>query len=187
MRESESPILIPIVILALLSIIFGVYNKLPLRIFIEPIFKGHIPAGEHLDFSRHALSVLNPVAAISILCLLVALAIHFYGWNRGGKKAYLASEPIHKAPVLKNLYDWSEARVFDLYEQGIKFLKALSQVLFYGIDRTVDLFYEKLVVFVGETFTGALRLAHNGHYANYLAWCIAGLIAITAVLSLLLK
>jgi len=185
-KESESPIFIPMIVLALLSILFGVYNKLPLKLFFEPILEGHIH-GEHIDFSKHALDVFNPIATVSIVCLLIALGIHLYGWNKAQKKAYLASEPIHTMPILKPLYTWSEARIFDLYEQGIKFLRGLSRVLFVVIDRTVDYFYEKTVIITGETFTNILKAAHNGHYANYLAWCIAGLVAIVWAISSLLK
>ena len=186
-KESESPMLIPLIILALVCIIFGLYNKLPLKLFIEPILQGHVAPGEHLDFTHHALDLFNPIALVSMLCLGIALVIHFYGWNRAGKKAYLASEIIHNLPILKNLYTWSEARVFDLYEQGIKLLRGLAQVLYHGIDRTIDFFYETIVIIIGENLTGVLRLAHNGHYANYLAWCIAGLVAIVWLLSALLK
>jgi formate hydrogenlyase subunit 3/multisubunit Na+/H+ antiporter MnhD subunit len=189
-KESESPIFIPIIILALLCIIFGVYNKLPLKLFIEPILEGHGEPGTasgSLNFSAHALSLFNPVAGISILCLLIALAIHFYGWNRAGKQAHLASELIHKLPGLKSLYDWSEARIFDIYEQGIKFLRGLARILYVWIDRPIDYFYEKIVTVTGRTFTGILSAAHNGNYANYLAWCIAGLVALVWAISGLLK
>jgi NADH-quinone oxidoreductase subunit L len=186
-KESESPIFIPIIILALLCIIFGVYNKLPLKLFIEPILDGHVEPGQPLNFSAHALSLFNPVAGISILCLLIALAIHFYGWNRAGKQAHLASELIHKLPGLKSLYDWSEARIFDIYEQGIKFLRGLARILYVWIDRPIDYFYEKIVTVTGRTFTGILSAAHNGNYANYLAWCIAGLVALVWAISGLLK
>ncbi len=186
-KESESPFLIPILILAALSILFGVYNALPLKLFIEPILEGHVGAGEHIEFSTHALSLASPIALISMGCLMLALALHFYGWNRGGKKAYLASEPIHKLPVLKTLYDWSEARVFDIYEQGVKFLRLLAKGLYYSLDRTFDFFLEKIVTFIGLIFTRLLQYAHNGHYANYLAWCIAGLVAIAWAISALLR
>jgi NADH-quinone oxidoreductase subunit L len=185
-KESESPVWIPILILAALCVVFGVFNFIPFKYFITPILEGRV-TGEHLDFSAHALNVFSPVAGISIFCLLLALVFHFYGWNKAGKKAYLASEPIHKLPVMKTLYDWSEARVFDLYEHGIRFLKALSNVLFVGVDRTIDFFYEKIITFVGRSLTRALQWAHNGHYANYLAWCLAGLIAAVGLISLLLK
>jgi NADH-quinone oxidoreductase subunit L len=186
-KESPAPLVIPILILALLCITFGVYNKLPLTRFIQPILAGHAEAGGHLDFTAHALSLMNPVAGISILCLLIALGLHLYGWNRGGKKAHLASEPIHSLPVLHTLYDMSEARVFDLYEQGVKFLKGLSLALFRFVDRPVDFFLEKVVTGAGVRLTGLFQKAHNGQYANYLAWCLAGLLAIVAIVSLAVK
>jgi formate hydrogenlyase subunit 3/multisubunit Na+/H+ antiporter MnhD subunit len=187
LKESPAAIFIPILILAFLCITFGVFNKLPLVNFIQPILSGHVEAGESVDFTPHALSIFNPVAGISILCLLLALALHFYGWKLGGRNAYLASEPVHKAPGLKQIYDLAEARVFDLYEQGIIFLRNFSLVLFKGVDRPIDAFYEKVVTGVGKAFTGVLRKAHTGHYANYLAWCLGGLAVIAALISILTK
>ncbi len=186
-KESPAPIVIPIVILALLCITFGVYNKLPLEAFIQPILSGHVAPGEHVEFTSHALAVANPVAGISILCLILAFGLHVYGWKRGDKKAYLASEPVHKFPGLKQTYDLAEARVFDLYEQGVKFLNGLSMVLFKAIDRPIDFFYEKIVTAVGTRFTGILSKAHNGQYANYLAWSVGGLIVVAGIILSLLK
>jgi NADH-quinone oxidoreductase subunit L len=181
-RESQSPVVIPILILAALCILFGVYNKLPLQAFITPILDGRVEPGEHLDFASHALSVFNPVALISIGCLVLALLLHLYGWRRGGKKAYLASEPVHSFPGLKQIYALAEARVFDIYEQGVKFLKALSLVLFKGLDRPIDAVLDKGVTAVGRWFTRLLQGAHNGHYANYLAWCLGGLLVLAGVI-----
>lgn len=186
-KESQAPVVIPILVLALLCITFGVFNKLPLVTFIQPILAGHVEAGGSLDFTAHALSVFNPVAGISILCLLLALALHLYGWKRGEKKAHLASEPVHKFPGIKQIYGLAEARVFDLYEQGIIFLRHFSMVLFKGIDRPIDFFHEKVVTSVGNAFTGVLRKAHTSHYANYLAWCLGGLLVIAALINVLIK
>ena len=116
-----------------------------------------------------------------------AFLLHAYGFRKSGRKPYLASEPVHNLPVLHKIYDLSEARVFDLYEQGVKFLKGLSMVLFKGIDRPIDFVFEKAVTVAGAKFTGILKKAHNGHYANYLAWCLAGLIIIAGVISMLVK
>jgi len=185
-KENAAPVWIPIIVLALLSIVFGIFNFIPFKYFIEPILGGRAHA-EHLNFSAHALNIFTPIAGISIFCLLLALALHFYGWSKAGKKAYLASEPIHKLPVMKNLYDWSEARFFDLYEHGVRFLKALSNVLYKGVDRTIDFFFEKVITFIGNSVTHGLQWAHNGHYANYLAWCLAGLIGAIGLITLLLK
>ncbi len=186
-KESEGPIFIPILVLALLCILFGVYNRLPLRHFIQPIFEGRSSTAESLDFSKHALDLFNPVAAISVLCLLIALGIHLLGWNKAHKKAYLASEIIHRLPVLRSLYQWSEARVFDLYEQGIILLKGISQILFIGVDRPLDFFYEKIVTVTGKALATPFKKAHNGHYANYLAWCISGLVVIVWAINRLMR
>jgi formate hydrogenlyase subunit 3/multisubunit Na+/H+ antiporter MnhD subunit len=177
-RESRMPIFSPILALAALCILFGVYNALPLKLFIQPILAGHVGAGESIDFTAHALALFNPIALISMGCLLIALALHVYGFKRGGNKAYLASETIHRLPVLHTIYDWAEARVFDFYEQGIKFLQALSRFLFRFIDRPIDAFYEKVVVGVGRALTAVLQAAHNGYYATYLGWAIGGLVLI---------
>jgi hypothetical protein len=146
-----------------------------------------VEPGEHLDFSSHALALFNPIAMISVGCLVVALLLHLYGWKRSGGKAYLASEPVHKFPVLKQIYDLAEKRIFDIYEQGIRFLKWLSGVLFKVIDRPIDTVYEKGVTAVGRAFTGLLQAAHTGNYANYLAWSIGGLLAVAWIIGLLLR
>lgn len=186
-KESQPAIVLPILVLAGLCILFGVYNKLPLTLFIQPILAGRFEGGESLDFTRHALAVFNPVALISIGCLVLAFLLHRYGFLKSGRKAYLASEPVHNLPLMHQAYDLAERRVFDPYEQGVKVLQGLSAALYKGIDRPIDFFFEKIVTVTGEKFTGILRKAHNGHYANYLAWCLAGLIIVAGVVSLLAK
>ena len=186
-KENKSPIYVPILVLAAICVVFGIFNWIPLKFFLEPILSGHLPAGETLNFSGHALALFNPIAMISMGCLLLALGLHIYGFKRGGNKAYLVSEPIHHLPVLNTIYDWAEARVFDLYEQGIKFLQALSSFLFKFVDRPIDFFYEKIVVSVGRACTGILKAAHNGYYANYLAWTIGGLVLIVWAIGALLR
>ena len=186
-RESPAPIVIPILTLAGLCILFGVYNKLPLTLFIQPILAGRAEGGEPASFTAHALAVFNPVALISIGCLVLAFLLHRYGWLKGGRKAYLASEPVHNLPGMHQAYDLAEKRVFDPYEQGMKVLKGLSWVLFKAVDRPIDFVFEKVVTVTGEKFTGILKKAHNGHYANYLAWCLAGLIILAGVVSLLAR
>lgn len=184
-KESPLGIVFPILVLAGLCILFGVYNKLPLLLFIQPILEGHVEAGAHLDFTSHALSVFTPVALISIGCLVLAFLLHRYGFLKGGRKAFLASEPIHRLPGMHQAYDLAERRVFDPYEQGVKVLQGLSLVLFKAVDRPIDFFFEKIVTVTGAKLTGILKKAHNGHYANYLAWCLAGLIILAGLISLL--
>jgi formate hydrogenlyase subunit 3/multisubunit Na+/H+ antiporter MnhD subunit len=184
-RESQPAIVLPILVLAGLCILFGVYNKLPLTLFIQPILAGHAEAGAHLDFTSHALSLFNVVALISVACLVLAFLIHRAGFRKMGRKAYMASAVIHDLPGFHQAYDLAERRVFDPYEQGVKVLQGLSMVLYKAVDRPIDFVFEKIVTVTGEKFTGILKKAHNGHYANYLAWCLAGLIILAGVISLL--
>ncbi len=186
-KESPAAIVLPILILALLCITFGVFNRLPLTQFIQPILQGHAEGGAPVEFTAHALDLFNPVAGISLACLLLAFGLHAYGWKKGGRKPYLASEPVHKAPVLRTIYDWAEKRVFDLYEQGVVALRGLSWLLFKGVDRPIDFVYEKAVTSVGNAMSGVLSKAHTGRYSTYLAWCLGGLLAVAAIIAALVR
>jgi NADH-quinone oxidoreductase subunit L len=181
-KESESPIFLPILVLAGICVLFGIGNALPLNAFIQPFLAGHLPAGEQLDLTTHALDLFSPVALVSLGMLGIGLLFHLTGWYRAGKKAYLASEIMHNLPVLKTLYHWSEERVFDLYEQGIKFLAAGSKFVFVVIDRPIDYFYENILVGIGQRIIRAFRFLHNGYFPNYLTWCLAGLAIILILL-----
>ncbi|HPW17297.1 MAG TPA: proton-conducting transporter membrane subunit [Candidatus Aminicenantes bacterium] len=186
-KESPAAIVLPILVLAALCVLFGVYNKLPLDRLITPVVAPHAEAGAHLDFTGHALDLFNVVALISVGCLVLAFLIHRHGFLKGGRKAYLASEPFHGLPGIRQAYDLAEKRVFDPYEQGVKALQGLSLALYKAVDRPIDFVFEKAVTAAGEKFTGILKKAHNGHYANYLAWCLAGLVILAGAIGLLAK
>jgi len=53
--------------------------------------------------------------------------------------------------------------------------------------RPVDYLYEKVITATGRTFTGLLQRAHNGQYANYLAWTVGGLGVVVWIILQLLK
>jgi formate hydrogenlyase subunit 3/multisubunit Na+/H+ antiporter MnhD subunit len=180
-KESEAGILLPILVLAGFCILFGLVNAIPLNSFLQPVLEGHLPAGEHLDLTGHALDLFTPVALVSLAVLAAGFVFHYIGWRRAQKQAHLASELIHRAPVMATLYRWSEERRFDLYENGIRFLRTLSNAVFRVIDRPIDAVYEKGIVGAGEYVVRLLRSAHNGLYPNYLAWCLAGFAAVLAL------
>jgi formate hydrogenlyase subunit 3/multisubunit Na+/H+ antiporter MnhD subunit len=173
-KESEASLLLPILALAFFCILFGVANALPLNAFIQPVLAGHLPAGEHLDLTSHALDLFTPVALISLAMLAIGFGLHYLGWRKAQKQAHLASEIIHRAPLLHTLYRWSEERRLDLYEQGVRLLRVFSNAVFRAVDRPIDAVYEKIVVGTGRQIVRILRAAHNGFYPNYLAWCLAG-------------
>jgi hypothetical protein len=82
---------------------------------------------------------------------------------------------IHDAPVLRTLYDWSEKRYFDIYEQGVRFITLLARIVFRGVERTADWVIEsfaRVFVAVGQ----GLRKAHTGLLAMYVSWLVFGLV-----------
>jgi NADH-quinone oxidoreductase subunit L len=191
-QETKSPVFIPMVVLAFLSILFGVFYKLPMKLFIQPVIAGYSGGTpeqwEVFNHSmEHSLNVFTPVAMISILMLVIGLLIHYFGWKRAGMKASQASEMVHNLPVIHKIYDLAENRVFDFYEQGVKILKWFAAVLYYGIDRIIDFVYEKVITVTGKIFSRILSFMHNGSYANYVAWCVIGLLIIIETINYLLK
>ena len=129
---------------------------------------------------RHALAVFNPIAGISIACLLLAFLPPRLRLEEGRQEGLpglraRSTRPRSSRPI----YDWAEKRVFDLYEQGVIFLRGLSLVLFKGIDRPIDFVYEKAVTSVGERLhrpaaarptTGATPTIWPGAWAGSWSW-----------------
>jgi hypothetical protein len=136
-----------------------------------------------MHFWRHAYD-FNWIVGVSMGCLLIAFILHIYGFAKSGGKAYLASEPVHNLPVAHKLYDWAEADVFDIYNWFFtKMIRGSAAAIYVLIDRGIDAIYEKLLIFVGQLGIGRLKEAHNGIYANYLAWVIGGFVIVAWVLT----
>ncbi|OGS20117.1 MAG: hypothetical protein A2252_11240 [Elusimicrobia bacterium RIFOXYA2_FULL_39_19] len=185
-KENSWPVLVPMIILSAFCILFGVYSILPLKLFILPALSGHPEVLAELTFT-HNLSLLNPIALISMGCLVIAFGLHYLGVKKGQGKAYLASEPVHNLPIIKTIYNLAENRVFDFYEQGVKLIKLLSKVIYYTVDRPIDFVYERVVTVTGRIVIFILRVLHNGRFANYLSWSLAGLMALGYVMGTLIK
>jgi NADH-quinone oxidoreductase subunit L len=181
-HEAPWTMTVPMLIIAAGCILFGVYNRLPLKLFIQPLIANFhpletlnsgTPVPLPIDLVHHAWQV-TPVTIMAMGFLLLAVAIFIIGIRRT-KQAVTAVDFIHDAPVLRNVYDWSEKRYFDIYEQGVRFLRWLSGLVFRYIERTSDWIVEgvpRLAVALGER----LRKAHTGLLAMYLSWIIAGLL-----------
>ncbi|MRR51434.1 MAG: NADH-quinone oxidoreductase subunit L [Rhodocyclaceae bacterium] len=185
---------VPMIVIAAGCVLFGLYSRLPLQHLIAPVFHGNALAADAghggLEFWHHynGFAVFSLIAGISIACLLIAFALHRYGVGRAGGKAYLASEPVHNLPLLHTLYDWAEARVFDIYEWLLgRTLRGAAWAVWQGVDRGIDAIYEHLMTFVGRVSIGVLRAYHNGLYANYLSWAVAGFVFLAVYLALIVK
>jgi NADH-quinone oxidoreductase subunit L len=251
-KDPDWAMAVPMIVIAAGCVLFGVYAKLPLKSFIQPIVQermaeeaslhggnvdlaaheiplataGHesslttetshtppaqtehetsptvitpepirhesaLPAQPHVEdlwHHNHGFALTSWIAWVSLACLAIAFLLHRYGVGKGQGKAYLASEPVHNLPVVRTLFNWGEARVFDLYEWLVGgLLKGFAVTVFALIDRGIDAVYEKLMTFVGGASIRVLRAYHNGVYANYLAWAVGGFLMLVLYLTVIVK
>jgi formate hydrogenlyase subunit 3/multisubunit Na+/H+ antiporter MnhD subunit len=156
-REVEWPMWLPLVILALLCIIFGVFAySLPLPYLVATALPSILYSG-----------FFNPVlaTALILLGLLLGALIYYFMALAGttAKPVYLGGELLAESAVkisgtefynslkesgpLPLVYGAAERRSFDLYELGGKFSRAASS---------------------------GLRRLHNGLLATYLFWSLLG-------------
>lgn len=174
-KESPIAMLIPMIVLATGCILFGVYNKLPLKYLIEPILPmGHEPFWGGIHFT-------SPITIMSVICLLIAIASHMFGFRRTGEPVK-AADHIHHAPVLATIYNWAEKRYLDPYEIGMKLNRIWSLILYY-IDRIINWIYDGLITGIINFVSMEIKKAHAGLFSTYLSW---GLIGAAGIIILLL-
>jgi NADH-quinone oxidoreductase subunit L len=173
-REAPWTMTVPMLIIAAGCVLFGVYNPLPIGLFIQPLISAAgVPFEETVELTHHAWQV-TPVTILAMCFLLLAVVVFILGRRRAGA-AVTAVDFIHDAPVMRSLFDWSEKRYFDLYEQGVRFLRWFSNIVFRYVERISDWIVEgiaRLGVLIGEQ----VRKAHTGLLAMYLSWLVAGLL-----------
>ncbi|MFA5394283.1 MAG: proton-conducting transporter membrane subunit [Candidatus Ratteibacteria bacterium] len=175
-KEAPLLMLIPMVVIALGCIVFGVYNKLPLQALIQPILGPERLAG-------HSFAGWPAKAALVIATFVVLAAAflnHRFGVRKNGS-GLKASDHIHYAPILRGIYDRAEKRFFDPYDIGLKAVNMLSEIA-WQCDRAVDWIYDTLVVRVTYACTHQIKKAHNGNYATYLVWSLVGFLLVVVFL-----
>lgn len=166
-QEVSSILLIPMGILALLCVVFGVFAyRVPLSLFIFPSLKTSI---EFSGVWNAGLATLLIIIGIGIGCI-----IYLFGTkvaNRetdifvGGEDAQKIPEmrlsgtefynTIKDIPFFKIIYWLAERKVFDMYEVGVKITFGFNKIL---------------------------RYIHNGVLSTYLSWCLLGMLVIFYIL-----
>jgi NADH-quinone oxidoreductase subunit L len=171
-KDPPSAMMIPMVTIALVCIIFGVWNTLPLKGLIEPAvglerLEGH-------EISGMPSSML--LVALTMMVLIGALLNHLYGVRRTGS-GLKAADHIHYAPILSNIYSEAEKGRFDPYNIGRVAVRIVSRIAWY-LDRAVDFFTGALPAGAGRLSGTAIRRLHNGSHKTYLIWSVAGLLLV---------
>ena len=173
-HEAPWPMLLPMIVIALGCVLFGVYNPLPLNGLIQPILGTRLEGHNYAGLPKNWLLV-----GISLIVLAAALLNHLYGVKRT-KCGLGAVDHIHHAPGLSTIYKWAEMRRFDPYDIGMFIVNGLSR-LFWRIDRGIDRFYDDFSVRLAKALSCGIRKAHTGNQALYIVYILAGMAVIGVV------
>ncbi len=169
-KEAPWAMLVPMLALASLCILFGVYNPLPIDNLIAPIVAGRglaLPVQGFSGFPANGMLVLG-----TVIVLAVALLNHLYGVRKSGS-GLGAVDHIHHAPGLRSVYGVAEKGLLDPFNIGMALVRGFSRVAWW-IDRGIDWFQDTGVVAVTKLLSVGARKAHNGRYSRYILWSLAG-------------
>lgn len=175
-KEAPVSMLFPMITIAALCLVFGLYNILPLRYLIQPILGEARLEGK--DFSGFHINIM--LGSVTVIALLAAFVNHIYGAKAKGS-GLKAVDHIHYAPVLSGIYSRAEKRFFDPYDIGLKFVNAVTIITFWS-DRAIDWVYNIFSVNAAYNFSQRIRKLHTGNYSLYLAWSLIGVALVIAVL-----
>lgn len=169
-KEAPISMLIPMITIALLCVLFGVWNYLPLKYLIQPILGEHILEGRNFyGFPTNAMLII-----VTILVLIAAVINHIYGVKKSGS-AIKAADHIHYAPVFSWIYEKAEKKYFDPYDIGRGLVRLFSSAMS-AADKAIDWVYNEAVPASAGIITNRVRRLHNGNYNTYIIWSIAGMI-----------
>ena len=171
-KEASWYMLIPMILIALGCIVFGVYNSLPIDGIIRPAL------GNALHETRSFAGFPKNIALVigTIAVLLLALLNHIYGAKKTGR-GLGAADHIHYAPGLSWIYSKAEKGYFDPYNIGRIFVGTAVFVLS-SLDKVNDFFYNNVVVWTADMISNSIRRAHNGSHKMYIAWSLVATIIV---------
>ena len=170
-KEAPVAMLVPMGILALTCVIFGIFNYLPLNNFIQPILGRRLNGQSFTGLSGDWVLVF-----ITLVVLLGALVHHLIAVKRAGS-ALKAADHIHYAFGLSVFYSWAEKKYFDPYEMGMKLINKIAKIL-WRIDRGIDWIYESLITNLTFIFSRAIHKIQAGYYIIYVIWSLVGAFAV---------
>jgi formate hydrogenlyase subunit 3/multisubunit Na+/H+ antiporter MnhD subunit len=173
-REAPAAMYAPLLILALLCIVFGAANSVPLA-GIQGIL-GDFVHGHDFAGWPHSMTLV----LISLAVLGAAVLNHFFGLLRSGE-AVKALDHIHYAPGFHQVYNAAEKGYFDPYEWLMFAVKIYAKVCF-AIDRAIDWVYNVLLVRLISGITRGLAAVNNGQSSRYMAWAFAGMLLVLITL-----
>jgi NADH-quinone oxidoreductase subunit L len=169
--EAPAIMLVPMGILSLICLIFGVFNYLLLDNFIQPIL------GERLHGQSFSGFSVEPFLITITLLILIAAIIHHLTAVKLEGSALKAAQHIYHAPVLTIIYYWAEKKYFDPYVVGLKLINKIAD-WFWRIDRQINRLYDFFIVTIVCFCSQSIRKIHSGYYVVYIYWALLGAILV---------
>jgi len=165
-REVSWQMYVPVLVLSFLCVLFGIFAySLPLKYFIQPA------VGNFANTGYYA-----PLVSTGIIILGILMGLAIYLASRANKTAredtcFIGGEvlpfenkvsgaefynTVKEFSILRNIYNWAEAGLFDIYDQGKKIIFGLGRLFQY---------------------------LHNGVLPTYLIWALLGMTLLFFVLA----
>ncbi|HVO77098.1 MAG TPA: proton-conducting transporter membrane subunit [Candidatus Bathyarchaeia archaeon] len=179
-KEVDFSMQLPMIFLAILCVLFGIFASYPLEKFIIPIVTGgsavHVGAGAIATIPTGGF--WSPGAATALILVGVILGLLIYGFSS-------------TAPYRIDENPWIGGNVMESEEiryPGTQFYKTVTEDLGPGI-KTLFEDGEKGALDgynyfgkIGDSFVQVLRMLHNGNLSTYLAWIVIGLGVLSFIL-----
>jgi formate hydrogenlyase subunit 3/multisubunit Na+/H+ antiporter MnhD subunit len=172
-KEVDVTMQLPMIFLAILCVLFGVFAAYPLDKFIIPVVAG----GAAVRTGMGNLTTIptdgfwSPGAATALILVGVTLGLLIYAFS--SIRAYRIDENVW---IGGNIMDNDEIRY-----PGTQFYRTITEDLGPGIKALFHdgekgamdgyNFFGKL----GDSFVQVLRMLHNGNLSTYLSWIVIGL------------
>ena len=187
---------LPLIILAGLCILGGIFAQFPLRYLIGPMVGREFGLG-----TIEILGFFNPTLAggLIILGLVVGAIIYLLGNIKTTRTtaAFIGGELLERETMrvtgvdfyntiktirpLAYLYRKEAAGQLDPYPVAQKGLGGLARVVSLYLEPSVDKFYE-IANSRKDAFTAFLKRIHSGILSTYIFWCLAGLVILLILL-----
>lgn len=179
-KEVDFSMQVPMIVLSILCVLFGIFASYPLQKFIVPVVAG----GDEVSVAAGAIltgptaGLWSPGAATVLIVVGIVLGLFIYGFS--SMKAYRVDENVWTGG---NIMDNEEIRVpgTQFYKTVTDDLSPAIKTLFADGDRgSLDLY--NFFGRIGDGFVQVLRSVHNGNLSTYLAWVVIGLGVLTFVM-----
>jgi len=181
-KESPWTITLPIFVLGLVAVGFGIFYQWPVNILLTPIL------GTEVQISVIGLWNSNLASLLLIASLLIGLVIYWAGRPRRSREAetFLGGEvldpevyrvpgthfygPVKSMDGLRQAYEMADHGNFDLYLHGAHLTKRVSTWVYQYIDQALADFYQEVIPALLSLVGEILHLLNARMVLTHILW-----------------